>query len=79
MSDKKPKVFSPKRHVRIDKMGGVVGECLRDEVIFLVDELNYTGTKLLELGIQTACAKHSLINGGMKTLARVETIVSGAS
>lgn len=76
MSDKKPKVFTPKKHARIDKMGGVVAECFHDEVTILVDEYNYSGTKLLEEGIKAVSARHGLMNGQMKTLARIE--VSGA-
>ena len=73
MSDKK---FSPKKHVRIDKMGGVVGECFHDDVSYLVDELNYTGTKLLEEGIKAVSARHGLINC-MRPVTRIETTVSG--
>jgi hypothetical protein len=77
MSDKKPKVFTPKKHVRIDKMGGVVAACFHDEVAVLVEEYNYTGTKLLEEGIKAVSARHGLMSSQMKTLARIE--VSGAN
>jgi hypothetical protein len=73
------KIFTPKKHVRIDKMGGVVGECLQDEVTYLVDELNYTGTKFLEEGIRVVMARHGMIVGGMKTLAVIETKVTSSS
>lgn len=71
------KVFSPKKHVRLDKMSGVVGECFHDEVAILVDEFNWSGTKFLEAGIKAAMTEHGMMNNKLKTVARIETVVSG--
>jgi hypothetical protein len=76
MTEKRPAVYSPKKHVRIDKMGGVVDECFHDEVGYLVDELNYTGSKFLEEGIKAVAARHALLTTTLRTVARVETVVS---
>ena len=75
MTDKK--VLS-KNGTRIDKMGGVIKECFHDEVAFLVDERGYTGTTLLEEGIRAVSSRECIMNR-CKTMAHVETTVSGES
>lgn len=72
MSDK---MFTPKKHVRFDKMGGVTDPCFHEGLKVLIDELGYSGTTLLEEGIKQVLARHGLLNH-TKTVARIETTVS---
>lgn len=55
-------MYTPKKHVRYDKMGGVTDSSFHEGVCILIDKFGYSGSSLQELGILTALTKHNLLD-----------------
>nr|WP_321349720.1 hypothetical protein [uncultured Methanoregula sp.] len=56
------KLYTPVKHVRYDKTGGVTDPSFHKGICTLIDKFGYSGSSIQELGLLTALIKHNLID-----------------